>query len=235
VFSPWWVAWVPAAGLTIAFLATFFPWDGSYFGDSPVDTETPWQAVTGYPTQNYTMEGALTKEFTDLDPMAMVVKVPGDWYVMLPYLLLLILSMLLAWGDRLVPVLPDQYRLPPPLRWLPRVWPHRALILAAMAGASAVLIVGEIGRGLPLERTIRRTVAESPRVVEAWKQAGESEQRKGKAKNEERLELDKWGPRRTWALTIGIGCHILAVVGLGTVAMLHRRGNKPPPRIVVQY
>jgi hypothetical protein len=233
VFTPRWVAWVPVVGLTVALVATFFPWVGSYFAGYPVYTQSPWQAVTGAVNRDFKLENPAVRELGVKTEW--VGKVPSDWELMLPYFLLLILATVLAWGDRLVPTLPDPHRLPPPLRWLPGVWPHRALVLAGLAGLSLVLLVGELSGGLGMERAIRRAVADDPGLVAKRKEAGNDPAKQAAADYAEQQELDKYNLRRTWALTIAFGTHLLAVLGLGAVAMLHRRGTKPPPRILMQY
>lgn len=234
VLSPRVLAWLPAVCMAFALLFTFFPWVGSYFGENAVYSQGPWRAAFGSVGRDFSLEAAATKTFPGFG--AWLDKLSSDWELMLPFLLLLFAATVLAWADLLNAAPPAADRLPPPVRWVTTVWPHRAAITFGMIALALVLVLTQAARGFGMERAIYKAVREAPHLVEArQKAAGSAAEMERVADVMERQELDKYNLRRTTAYYLAVGMTFLAVAGIAVRAGLARRGTKPPPRIVVQY
>jgi hypothetical protein len=233
--SPQVVTWVPPFCLALALLFTFFPWVGSSFAGYTVYSQGPWRAVVGGVSRDFKLE-ATAKEQVKGYTTTWLDSVPSDWVLMLPFLLLLISATLLAWADKLMAAPPPPNRLPPPLRWIVNIWPHRAAILFGLATLSLVLVLGQAANGFGMERALRRTVKDAPHIVEARKKAEGSAAEQARIEVAlEQQELDKYNLAWTTPFYLGVGFHVLAVIGIAARAGLARRDNKPPPRIVIQY
>jgi hypothetical protein len=235
--SPRVVAWVPVAGLTLAFLFTFFTWVGAYYAHHPVAAQSAWRSMVGSVARDYALEDAYPGRGPWVD------KVRSDWEVMLPYLFTLILTVVFAWAERGVASL-DRYRLPPPLRWLPRVWPYRQAVIAGLAAVSLAFLLIQMAAGFGLERAVDREVSE--RVAERRQQEELNAAGKGKAPTDartgqarldylEQQERARYNVHRTTWLYLALWLHVLAILAIAARAGLDRRGTRPPPRIVVQY
>jgi hypothetical protein len=233
VLSPRVMAWLPAVGLTFALLFTFFPWVTSNFGQHAVYSQGPWRMVTGYPDRDFQLEEAAKQRIPGFG--SWLNNVPSNWELMLPFLLLLIAAVLLAWADHLLTAPPPPNRIPPPLRWVTNIWPHRAALLFGLAALALVLVLSQATRGFGIETAVRNAVRNNPDLVEKRKKAVNDQAEQDRLDVEEQQKMDEHRLRRTTWLYLSVGFHILAVVGITARAGLARRGNKPPPRIVVQY
>lgn len=224
------LAWVPAVGLTLILLLTFFVWVGSYVGGHPVYAQTAWRALTGSPSRNFHLE-----EFTQQQsgwPADVLNKVQSDWLLVLPYLLALVAAVALAWAERFVMTV-DRGRLPKRLGFLGDVWPYRIPVLAALATVAALLLLVLLARGFGLERAMRETVTA--------KYADERVKAEGNPSKLETIEwkadqeLSRFNLERTFWLDLAVLLHVVVVLAMVGRAWLDRRGDKPPPRLVVQY
>lgn len=233
VLSPRVMAWLPAACLTMAFIGTFFPWVGSYYGDHAVFSQGPWRLVSGYPERDLKLEEAAKRDFPEYS--AWLKDVPSNWELMLPFLLLLAAAVVLAWADHLMAAPPAPNRLPSPVRWLTTIWPHRAAILFGLGALALVLVLSQAVQGFGIETAVRNAVRNSKPLVELRNKAATDPTERDRLKANEQELMDKYQLRRTTWFYAAVGFHILAVVGMAARAGLARRGNKPPPRIVVQY
>jgi hypothetical protein len=231
--SPKMVAWLPALCLTLALIATFFSWVGAYAGRYPVYSQGPWRALFGVAERDPD-----NLEFAKKDPTNLVGqgqwldKLKSDWGLVLPYLVLLILATVLAWAERGFATL-DKNRLPPPLRWVTVVWPYRIVVIAALATISFVLIVTQVINGFGLQRAAQLEVKEH--FATDRQKAGASESALADVEILEKKRLDAYHLERTTWLYLGLGLHLLAVLAIVARVRLDARGNKPPPRIVIQY
>lgn len=222
------LAWVPAVGLTLVLVLTLFPWVGSYVGGSAVYSQTAWRALAGSPARNFHLE-ELSRQQAGW-PTDVLNKVSSDWLLMLPYLLLLISGVALAWAERFVV---DVSRLPKQVAFLREVWPQRILVLAALAVALVVLLLLQAGRGFGLERAMRDAVAE--RYAEDRTKAAGNQAELDKIEFRADQELAKFNLERTAWFELAVGLHLLVVLAMAGRFWLDRRGTKPPPRLVLQY
>ena len=127
----------------------------------------------------------------------------------------------------------DKTRLPPPLQWVRTVWPYRILLTTVLATVAFILIFTLVLNGFGLQRAARLQVAE--RYKDERKAAGASASALAEVDYKEQQELAKYNLERTPWLHLGLGLHLLAVLTIIGRVALDARGNKPPPRIVIQY
>lgn len=224
------LAWVPSVGLTVILVLTFFPWVGSYVGGSAVYSQGAWRALTGRPDRNFHLE-ELSRQQAGW-PADVINQVSSDWPLMLPYLLLLILAVVIAWAERLVADI-NRTRLPRQAGFLGDVWPYRVPVLAGLSVVLVALLFLQAARGFGLERAMRQVVAE--------RFAGEREKAAGNQAALDRIEfqadqeLSKFNLERTAWFELAVGLHLLVVLAMAGRFWLDRRGTKPHPRVVFQY
>ena len=228
--SPKGVAWLPAVGLSLILALTLFNWAGSYIGGTPLWAQGAWRALAGTVDRNYKLEVATKEQLKDLPPV--LDKVKSDWEVMLPYLVLLILAAVLAWAERLVATL-DRNRLPKWLRWVTAIWPYRIPLLAGLSVLLLVLLASQWAAGFGLERAMRAAVAE--KFEPQRKAAANSPADLDTIKHSEEQELARYDLEHTTWFYLAVALHVLVVAAMVTRAGLDARGNKPPPRFVLQY
>lgn len=230
VIRPRVLEWVPVVCLTLILILTFCNWVGSYVEGSPVYAQNAWRALTGYPSRNYKLEELLTKQAAW--PADVLNNVSSDWLLMLPFLLVLILATVLAWAERTVTSL-DKKRLPPPLQWVATIWPYRAPVIAGLATIAFFLIAIQMLNGFGLERAMKRVVAE--RYAAERKNAEGDPAALDAINYKQDQELARFNLERTTWLYLAVVLLILVILVMIAHAGLERRGNKPLPRIVIQY
>lgn len=224
------LAWVPAVGLTLILVLTLLPWVGSYVGGSAVYSQGAWRAVSGNPSRNFHLE-ELSRQQAGW-PADVLNKVTSDWPLMLPYLVLLILAVIIAWAERLVADV-DRTRLPRQAGFVGDVWPYRVPVLAGLATVLVVLLFVQAARGFGLERAMRQVVAErfaDERAKNAGNQAA-LDAIEFKADQ----ELSRFNLERTAWFELAVGLHLLVLLAMAGRFWLDRRGAKPPPRLMLQY
>ena len=221
--SPKAVAWLPAVLLTAVFVLTLFPWVGSYVGNSAVYSQRVWGAAFGAsPNRDFRMEK------TNTVPGGWLDKMRSDWELMVPFLLALLAVLALAWAERALGNEPPR-QVPP----LARVWPWRNALVAALAVLMFVLLLAQMLNGFGMERAIRRQISEQ--FAEQRAKVADKPHELEKLKYDEGQELDKYNLERTWWLYLALGCTGLATVAVLMRVALDRRGNKPPPKLLLHY
>ncbi len=161
-------------------------------------------------------------------PAGWLDKVQSNWELMVPFLLLLLLAVALAWADHGFHGL-DPRNVPP----LARIWPWRHAVVAVLAGCAFTFVLIQVCYGFGLETAIRKVVAE--------KFANQREAAAGKPSDLHELaynegeEFAKFNLERTIWLYLGLTCNLLAALAMLCRIGLDRRGSKPPPQIVIQY
>lgn len=229
-FSPRIIAWLPALCLTMTLVATFFSWVGAYAGGYPVYAQGPWAAMWGTVSRDALLEAAVRDQIPDGG--AWLDQVRSDWEFVLPYLVCLALATAFAWGERGFANL-DKDKLPPLLKWVTAVWPYRIIVITLLAALAFILITVQVINGFGLERAARQNVAK--RFEDARAKAGVSASALARIRFEEEQELNKYNLQRTSWMYLGLGLHLLAVLAMVARVGFDARGNKPPPRIVIQY
>ena len=104
------------------------------------------------------------------------------------------------------------------------------LILAALAFA---LAFSHVLNGFGLERAVRKTVRDQ--FAEERQKAEGNSAMLALVEYKEDQEFAKYNLERTSFLYIALVCNLLAVLAMLAHTSLERRGDKPPPRLVIQY
>lgn len=221
-FNPRVIAWLPAILLLVTFICTFAPWVGMYLGGYPAYSQGPWSAMVGSINPNH--------EFAEKmqTPTGWIDKVTSDWELMVPFLLALILAMALALADRGFHSL-DPRKIPP----LAGIWKWRKLAILVFAAAAFALAFTHVLNGFGMERAIRKTVAEQ--FAKERADAAGSRAKVAQVQYHEEQEFAKYNLERTTWLYVALTCNLLAVLAMLAHTALERRGDTPPPRLVVQY
>jgi hypothetical protein len=222
VISPQVMAWLPAIFLTITFLCTFFPWVATYLGGSPVDSQGLWRAISGFPNRNIPLEEAMQTPGDWLD------KVTSDYLLMVPYFLLLLAAVVLAWLERGLKTI-DLRKIPQ----LARVWHRRVELIILLSTIAFAFMLTQVSYGFGLERAMRHVVTEQ--FSQDREKAAGSQSKLAKVKYNEEQEYAKFNMGHTFWFYLGFTCNFLAVLAMLSHMALERRGSKPPPRIVIQY
>ncbi len=221
--SPKVVAWLPAVLLTAVFVLTFFPWVGSYAGDSAVYSQRPWGAMFGgSPGRNYKLEESGTILGGWLD------KLRSDWKLLVPFFLLLLTGLVFAWAERGMGTL-DPQKVPP----LAKLWPWRNSIVAVCAAIALFFVSVQVLNGFGMERAIRRHISEQ--FAERREKAVASPAALAKLEYEEEQAYNAYNVERTWWLYLALACNTLAVGAVVVRVGLDKRGNKPPPKLLLHY
>jgi hypothetical protein len=223
-------AWVPVVCFTLILLLTPFTWVASYVAGHPVYAQGAWGSLWGTASRDFRLEEYARKEAGW--PADVLNKVTSDWPLMLPYLLLLILAAAVAWAERTVTNV-DRTRLPRKAGFVADAWPYRAPILAGLALATVVLLFGQSARGFGLERALRQAVAE--RFAPAREQAKGNAAALDEIEFKAGEELNKFNLERSPWFELAVGLHLIVVLAMAVQFWLDRRGNRPPPRLVLQY
>lgn len=219
--SPAVPGWVPVACLTLAFLATFLSWVGSFPGDVRVYTQNPWQALFATFTANTLPDELL------LDEKPIAQKLYSSWWL-LPYFPVLIFTLIFAWVERIIRH-PDPATIPGPLAWVPKVWPRRYQLLGGLSLLLLLLVGIQTTRGLGLEVAIRDLVAE--KFAKTAEEADTTLKKTKLAVNSGK-ELAQFGIQATIARDTALALHVIAFLAAATLVWLDHRGAKQHPRVV---
>lgn len=218
------IAWLPAILLTITLICTFFPWVGTYLGGSAVDSQGAWRAMFGTVNRNYTLEEKVSVPNSWLD------NISSDWGLIVPFVICLIFAVCFAWADRGFHSL-DPRKIPP----LANIWPWRKLVIVVFSALAFTFILIQVIRGFGMERAIHQAVRSNPALVKEREDAGVSQSKLAAVENKEEQELAKYNLERTTWLYLALTCNLIAVLAMLVRMGLDRRGDKPPPRFLVQY
>jgi hypothetical protein len=221
-FNPRVIAWLPAILLTATLLCTFGPWVGMYLGGYAVYSQGPWSAMVGADNDNRELIQSLQA------PTQWENKLTSDWELMVPYLLALLLATILALADRGLTTL-DPRKIPP----LAGLWKYRQLLIVALTTLAFALVLIHVINGFGLERAIRQTVAEQ--FVEERAAAKGNRSAEATVDYKEEQAFAKYNLERTSFFYLGLACHLFAILAMLAHMRLERRGDKPPPRLVIQY
>jgi hypothetical protein len=222
------IPWIVAGCLTAIFVLMMFPWSGSYSSGTSVYSQSFWGALSNSFTTNTSIEQVYNQE-------ANIQKaVRSDWWILLPYLFLVLIGIVLAWADRLVQAADFAYRIGPLGTVRALIWPRRGLILFAIAAATLALFALETLRGFGLEAGIR-TVALQQFDEDAKKaQGNSSETVKVNAKIGK--EVASYGLASGYAFWLVALAHIIAIIATGLRIWLDDRGPTTSlPRMLFEW
>ena len=144
------------------------------------------------------------------------------------YLLVLLFSTALASADRGFHSL-DPRKIPP----LAGIWKWRKLAILVFAASAFALAFTQVLHGFGLERAVHTAVSEQFAKERADTKGDRT--KLALVQYREEQEYAKYSLERTTWLYVGLTCNLLAVFAMLMHTALDRRGDKPPPRLVLQY
>lgn len=222
---PTWLAWVPLGCLAAAFVLSFFTWAKLAPGGYSVVTQYGWEAAFG----GYSDAIPDVKEWKDLeDTLSKTVR--SDIFLV-PYFLLLFPLLALAVAERVLKD-PHTQQLPAPLMWLPQVWPYLLYLLGGVSLLLLILLAFASLRGFAIERAVGDVAAARYEKELAVHTSG-SDLRKTNILVGQ--EVARYAPKQTVWLNLLLFLHVLAVVALLARIWLTSRGDRPAPRVGVQW
>jgi hypothetical protein len=214
------VRWIPAAALFLAFLLTFFSWDGLYPAGYSAYTQSAWGALFAGMSYDSVAEDEL-KLKDDLNK-----RLHSSWWL-LPYLVLLLPTLALAIAGPVI----DLAKLKPPPA-LESVWQFRAAALAVLTFLVLLFLLAQWANGLGLQRAVNEKVeadyaetkaaANTPEKMQRW------EMKVAMTKGAYHVQSTPW-------LRLAILLHLLAAGAVLLETGLMLRGKKPPPRVGVMW
>jgi hypothetical protein len=222
------VQWIAPIALVLAFITTFFPWNGLYPGDHAVYTQSPWGALLGRFSTDTVGDELLKMDVVEKDSKTPSLKdlVKSNWF-MLPYLPGLLAVTVLAIAFTILPGL--KLKLPPQIE---KLLPWRMGLLAALVLLLTLVLCVQSVVGFGLQNAVVARIEENEK------------DKRDKARTPDQIKtyeinhgknLMALNIRQTTANRLAILMHILAVAGAAATLVLSRRVNKPPPRIELQW
>lgn len=214
------IRWIPAGALFLAFVLTFFPWNGMFPGGHSAYTQNAWTALFGMVSKDEVAEDVL-KIGADLDNRCK----SSLW--LLPYLLLLLPAILLAVAGPVVQL--TKFKLP---EGLEKFWQFRPLALGGLVILLLLFLLAQWATGLSLQNAMNAKIEEEYPEKKADQNTPEKMQRweikVGMAKGAFQVKTTPW-------FRISILLQLLAAAALAAEAGLTLRGKKPPPRAAVMW
>jgi hypothetical protein len=214
------IRWIPAGALFLAFLLTFFSWDGLFPAGYPAYTQSAWGALFAGMSYDSVAEDEL-KLKDDLNQ-----RLHSSWWL-LPYLVLLFPTLALAIAGPVVDL--AKLKLPPAVDSL---WQFRAAVLAVLTVLILLFLLAQWANGLGLQRAVNEKVeadyaetkaaANTPEKMQRW------EMKVAMTKGAYHVQSTPW-------LRLAILLHLLAAAAVLAETGLMLRGTKSPPRVGVMW
>jgi hypothetical protein len=225
--SPPVLPWVVAGGFVLIFLLWPFPWAGSYPGGTTAYTQSLWGTLgNGFGTVT-----AVEQEFKQESLLEKGLR--SDWWLVLPYVAVVLAGLALAIADRFVTAPDFAYRIGPLGTVRALVWPRRPFILLGLAGAALLLFAFVSARGLGLEAAMTSVAAANH--AEALAKPDLSSADRERIQTRTALDLARFGKANGLAWWLAGLAHV-AVAGAAALHLgLERRGDRPPPRAVLEW
>ncbi len=222
------IAWLPVIFYVAALVSTFFPWVGIYVGRFPLATQGPWRALAGSVSTDEILLSHLEKQI----PLDWRQELPSDAGLMLLGIILIALCALLAAADRGLNE-SDARNIPP----LAPIWPYRRWVLLLMGMLAVVAFYAQSLRGFGMERAIRTMTSRKIDEQFAQERAEATVSRSKQALLEYRMEqeLRRYGLEHTLWMKAGLLAITLGFVSVVVQMWLEQRGNKPLPRLILQW
>jgi hypothetical protein len=210
------IRWIPAGALFLAFLLTFFSWNGLYPAGYPAYTQNAWQGVLASISRDAVADDEL-KLGAELDD-----RVRTSWWL-LPYLLFLLPTLALALAGPIIDV--TKLKIPPAVEHL---WRFLPVVLGVLTIGVLIFLLAQWATSLGLQRAIndkieadwadRKAQANTPDKMQRW------EMNVAAQKGAFHVRTTPW-------LRLAVLAHLLAAIAIAAEAGLMLRGNKPAPRV----
>ena len=214
------IRWIPAGALFLAFVLTFFSWNGMYPGGYAAYTQNAWQGLLGWISWDDVAEDEM-KLGNDLKE-----RVHSSLWL-LPYLLLLLPALALAAAGPVVEL--AKLKLPPNIESL---WKFRPAALGVVAIMLLLFLLAQWASGFGLQRAVsdkieadaavKKEQANTPEKMQRW------EMNVAATKGMFHVKTTPW-------LRLTVLLHLLVVAAAAAEAGLALRGNKPAPRVGVMW
>lgn len=217
--------WIPAGALFLAFVLTFFPWDGLFPAGYSAFTQTPWGAAVAGMSRDPVADDALRVGEAKLGDILDKKLHMNFW--MFPYLLLLLPTLALAIAGPVVDI--AKVKVPPSLEPL---WRYRPLVLGILATLLLLFLLAQWAGGFGLQRAVNdwieseyadtKAAANTPEKLQRW------EMQVAMKKGEYHVKTTPW-------LRLTLLLHLLAAGAVLAEAGLMLRGTEPPPRLAAMW
>jgi hypothetical protein len=219
------VRFIPPVALFLAFVLTFFSWNGLYPAGYSAYTQSAWGAVFGSISRDSVADEQWKvgdKLFGDV----LEERVHTNWWLVL-YLLLLFPTLALAFAGPVVEL--AKIKLPPNIE---NLWQYRPLALGGLAVLTLLLLLAQWGSGFGLQNAVNtyaeqslaeeKAKATTPEKMQVW------EMRVAQVKGGYHAKTTPW-------VRLSMLLHVLAALAVVAEAGLMLRGKKPPPRAAVMW
>ncbi len=218
--------WVPAVSVVLIFILQFFPWVGVYPGGVPAAWQGAWGAAFADYGDDKDMRSLFQfttdeelrddKEKKDNRPSANFLQI----FYLLPFFLV---TLVVTVGVLVVNV--GHIKLPPAVEKLVQL---RWTVVAGLNLVTFLFLALQLMLGYSLENTIKERVTEE--IAKAEKQTNAPPTKVLEAVKNMRLQQ----LHRTFSLKFAVFLHILAIIAALVMMWIEKRGNRPPPRIVLE-
>jgi hypothetical protein len=235
-FSPRVLQWIPAACVVLIFIVQFFPWVGVYPGGVAAAWQGAWGiAFAAYGEEKdmdsvfrFTTDADLTKSKDAKDDEKVKDNRPGVGVLMIFYLLpFFFVTLIVTVGVVVVTVVPIV--LPPSLeQWMTMRW----TIVTGLNAVTFLFLVLQLLLGFPLENTLKEWQAD--RLEREEKARKDGDVKPPKVVQEARRGVFNQSLHRTFWLYAAVDLHLLAIAAAVMMASMEKRGNRPPPRLVLE-
>jgi len=223
--------WIPIGCLLTALILSFFTWVGAYPGGYPAYTQSAWQIlaadISGTAQPKGLNDLQETANWLETSPIGL----RTDWF-MLPYLVILIITTVLALLERAFKN-PNVMSVPGPLAWLPTIWPRRFALLTLLSALLVVFLIGHFVRGKTLADAIKRSAIEHQKVEYDAAEASGASSDKLIVQVKIGQEVGKYAIQGTTFRSLVVLVQVGALLGMCGRWWLERRGNKPHPRLTL--
>ncbi len=215
-----WCKWLIPICFTILYILSFFKWVGLYPGGYAAYTQNAWQALFADMKVDPVSEKYLQLE-ASLDE-----RLPNSWW-MLPYLILLLVALLLAWSEPLLRGLDRRF---PPI--IEKIFTFRLAILGVCAGFALFFLLIQSLASFGVERALQNKVNAS---FHKEREAARTPEDIQKVEMEMASSLGGYHLGRTYYLSLVYIFHFIAMAAIASDMLLTYRHDQPPPRIGVMW
>ncbi|HVK14952.1 MAG TPA: hypothetical protein VM597_39805 [Gemmataceae bacterium] len=214
------VRWIAPVALFVAFVLTFFSWNGLFPGGHAAYTQSAWGCLTGgfYADPVAEEDLKLTEELGKRTPSNL-------W--LLPYLMLVIPTLVLAWAGPVVGMM--NLKLPAPVE---NLWQYRPAALGGLAIVLLLFLSAQWASGFGLQRAIKE---KAEVVVADERAAANTPEKVQKVEMKEAMHRAQFSARTTVWLRLAFLMHLLAALAVVAETGLTLRGNKPAPRLAAMW
>ena len=215
--SPRVLPYIPPVCLVLVFILTFFPWVGYYWSGTGMLTQGAWGALIGsYGSPDVTLWQTVSGLTMDKTP-------PGANLVLLPFLLLLLLSLPVAVASAVLPHV--HLKLPPPVDQLQQ---YRWGLVGALALLSFLFLLVLCVLGFSMEYNAMAAAKTKAATAEV-KSDQERVLLEGK-------EYEALGVQRTTVFRLVLFLELVAAVAAGLSCWLDYRGSaEPVPQLALRW